>query len=87
MVYRVRVNLRLENGYHSLGYKVYPDRYDSDSLNVFVGLTSAPSTVNQGIKGEEKRKVCDHPAVQAKLGGWGDCLAENLLDRREGRAL
>jgi hypothetical protein len=44
LVYRIRVYLRRKHGYHSFGYKAYPDRYYFDSLGVYEVSTMAPWT-------------------------------------------
>jgi RNA-directed DNA polymerase len=40
--YRMRIYLRRKHHYHSLGYKVYPDRYYYDSLGLYEVPTKAP---------------------------------------------
>ena len=51
LVYRLRVYLRRKHGYHSLGYRAYPDRYYFDSLGVYEVPTTAPWTQRANASG------------------------------------
>ena len=51
LVFRIRVYLRRKHGYHSFGYRAFPDRYYYDSLGVFEVPTTAPWTQRANASG------------------------------------